>query len=209
MHDDRNGRPQFRRQRQRERQHNEGIARASTEHQRPLRARVEQELASKPAGEEGHGGPDQSGAEPGADPAGQRAGGGAVVLFGGGGAGFLLQGGREQPGGLVAEEDLQEGEVTAGGLVPDHADRQGHRPKGGEPVEGAPALGGAAVAVGRQPTILEGGACLDIELASGRAGGFQNGHFEVIDRVKVTGYCGGGTHGDGVSDRPRTRLIHT
>jgi hypothetical protein len=52
----------------------------------------------------------------------------------------------------VAEEDLREGEVTTGGLLPNHPHGQVHRTEGGEPVEGALALGGAAGAVGGQPS---------------------------------------------------------
>jgi hypothetical protein len=121
----------------------------------------------------------------------------------------LFQGGGEQAGGLVAEEDLREGEVAAGGFVAHHAHGQSDGAEGGEPVEGTPALGAEAVGVLGQPGLLGGGEGLEVELASGGAGGLQDGGFEVVDGEVATGYGDGGRHGDGAWRRLQTRLSHT
>jgi len=94
-----------------------------------------------------------------------------MVLFGGGGAGLLLEGGGEQPGGFGTQEYFREGEVAAGGFVAHHARGQSDGAERGEPVEGAPALGAEAVGVLGQPSLLEGGEGLEVEWASGGAGG--------------------------------------
>jgi len=54
-------------------------------------------------------------------------------------------------------------------------------------MEGAPALGAEAVAVLGQPGLLEGGEGLEVELASGGAGGLQDGGFQVVDGEVATG----------------------
>jgi len=79
--------------------------------------------------------------------------------------------GGEQPGGFGTQEDFREGEVAAGGFVAHHARGQSDGAEGGEPVEGAPALGAEAVGVLGQPSLLEGGEGLEVEWASGGAGG--------------------------------------
>jgi len=108
-------------------------------------------------------------------------------LLGSGGTGFLFQGRGEQAGGFAPPEDFGESEVAAGGLLADHAHGQADLAEGGEPVEGAPALDGEALAVSGQPGVLPGGESLDVKLATGSVGRCHEGAFQVIDRIKVTG----------------------
>jgi hypothetical protein len=54
-------------------------------------------------------------------------------------------------------------------------------------MEGAPALGGEAVAAPGQPLVLEGGEGLGVELAAGLVSGGQEGLFQIVDGGEASG----------------------
>lgn len=95
--------------------------------------------------------PDQPVADLGFDPAGNAGGCRSVVLLGGGGTGFLFESRAEQAGGLGAQEDLGKAKVVSRRPFPDYADRQLECAEAGQPVNGAPSLGGESIAPLVQP----------------------------------------------------------
>gem|GEM_PF-6870713 len=109
----------------------------------------------------------------------------------------------------MAEEDLREGEVAAGGFVAHHAHGQSDGPKGVSQWRVRQRWALKRLGCLGQPSLLEGGEGLEVQLASGGAGGLQDGSFELMDGGVATGYGDGDRHGDGAWRRLQTRLSHT
>lgn len=118
-----------------------------------------------------------------------------------------LRGGGERPGGSVTEKDFEEDENAAEGLLSDYADRRFCPLAWPDLMQAAPASDDETRAMGRQAAFLEGGKGLSVDLASRRAGRFQNGLFEVTGLAEAWVVSEGGTHGDGNDVLPLRRLF--